>query len=155
MGSPFLTPPSGKIKVMHTTQRLCGVTLLGLTLSFPAMIIANAAMAEDLYVISNPGIKVTPEEIREVYLGEKQFAGSVRIIPVDNKHAQTIFLSKVIKLEQDKYNTSWTKKTFRDGLNPPLSKSGDDAVIKFVKTTPGAVGYVTTKPSGVSVIGKY
>lgn len=140
---------------MNTTQRLCWAMLLSVGLSFPALSITNAAMAEDLYVISNPGIKLTPDEIREVFLGEKQFAGSVKIIPVENTQAQAAFLSKVIKLEQDKYNTSWTKKSFRDGLTPPIAKSGDAAVYSFVKSTPGAVGYVTTKPADVTLIEKY
>lgn len=140
---------------MHITKRLYWTTLLSISLFFPALSIANAAMADDLYVISNPGTKLTPEEIREVFMGEKQFAGSIKIIPVENTQAQSAFLTKVIKLEMHKYNTSWIKKSFRDGLALPLFKSGDNAVINFVKMTPGAVGYVTTKPSEVTVIQQY
>jgi hypothetical protein len=49
----------------------------------------------------------------------------------------------------------WTKKSFREGINPPPVKSGDTEVADFVKKTPGAVGYVSSQPSGVNVIHKY
>ena len=122
---------------------------------FLGIIVSTPALAEDLYVISNPGIKLTAEDVREIFLGEKQFAGSVKIAPADNSAAQEAFLAKVMKMDTAKYNTSWTKKAFRDGLIPPATKSGDADVINFVKSTPGGVGYVTTKPGDVTVVQKY
>ena len=40
-------------------------------------------------------------------------------------------------------------------MNPPPVKSGDAEVLDFVRKTPGAVGYVGSAPSGVTVIQKY
>jgi ABC-type phosphate transport system substrate-binding protein len=51
-----------------------------------------------------------------------------------------------------KYAGIWTKKAFRDGLTAPAMKSGDAEVIEFVKRTPGAVGYVSSSPSGVNIV---
>lgn len=130
---------------MHKTQRLCLTIILGLSTTTPAL-------AEGLFVISNPNIVLTRENIREIFLGEKQFAGSVKIAPVDNSAAQGVFLSKVVKIDSAKYNTTWAKKGFRDGLSQPIVKSSDAEVINFVKSTPGAVGYVTTQPHDVPVI---
>lgn len=140
---------------MTFTKRIYFFLLLSISIAIPPLSVATPVLAEDLYVISNPGIKLSADEIREVFLGEKQFAGSVKIIPIDNHLVQTAFLSKVVKMEQAKYETSWTKKSFRDGLTPPASKSGDAEVINFVKSTPGAVGYVSVKPDGVTLIQKY
>lgn len=125
----------------------------GIILSLSAA--AHAALAEDIFVIANPGTTVTAADVREIFLGEKQFAGSVKLVPVDNNTAQEAFLSKVVKMESAKYSATWTKKAFRDGLNPPASKSGDAEVVNYVKSTPGAVGYVTSKPAGVNIIQKY
>lgn len=113
------------------------------------------ALADDLYVVANPNASVTAADVREIFLGEKQFAGSVKIVPVDNTAAQADFLGKVMKMDSAKYNASWTKKSFRDGLSPPGLKSGDAEVLNYVKSTPGAVGYVVTKPSNVTVVQKY
>ena len=114
----------------------------------------SQAHADDLYIVANPSPSVTPADIREIFLGEKQFAGSVKIVPVDNSAAQADFLGKVMKMDTAKYNASWTKKSFRDGLNPPVLKSGDAEVLNYVKSTPGAIGYVVSKPSNVTVVQK-
>ena len=57
-----------------------------------------------------------------------------------------------MKMDAAKYNNIWTKKSFRDGLTPPAVKSSDIEVSEYVKRTPGAVGYVTSTPSGVTII---
>ena len=119
-----------------------------------ALAVVSPAIAEQ-YLISHPGTTLTAADVREVYVGEKQFAGSVKLVPVDNTTAQEQFLAKVLNLDKAKYVALWTKKGFRDGLNPPPVKSGDNDVLEFVKRTPGAVGYVNASPSGVNVVLKY
>lgn len=117
--------------------------------------LAPSARAGDLYVIANSGTPVSRGDVREIFLGEKTLDGAVKLVPVDNATAQEEFLAKVMKMEASKYTASWTKKTFRDGVSPPPIKGGDAEVIQFVKTTPGGVGYVTTSPAGVTVVGKF
>jgi ABC-type phosphate transport system substrate-binding protein len=113
------------------------------------------AAAADIYIIANPSVKLTPDEAREVFLGEKQLAGSTKLVPFDNASAQADFLDKVYRMDVGKYNTLWAKKGFRDGLNPPAVKGSDVEVTAAVRSTPGAVGYVTSAPLGVTVIQKY
>jgi hypothetical protein len=110
------------------------------------------AQAPSLYLIGGQGVALSGGEIKEVYLGEKVFSGSVRLVPVDNAAAHVAFLSKVIGMTASKYESIWTKKAFRDALNPPTVLSTDTQVIDFVKRTVGAVGYVSTPPTGVTVI---
>jgi hypothetical protein len=112
-------------------------------------------MAADIYVIANNGLALTAEDIREVFVGDKQIAGSTKVIPMDNAPLQREFIEKVLKIDGPKYSNIWTKKGFRDGLNPPAVKSGDAEVISAVKSTPGAVGYVSSVPAGVKLIKKY
>jgi hypothetical protein len=120
-----------------------------------ALICASASLAADLYVIANSGLSLSAAEAREAFLGEKQFSGSIKLVPVDNAAVQEAFLAKVVKMDNAKYASTWTKKSFRDGLTPPALKSSDVEVIEFVKRTPGAVGYVSTSPGNVSVIQKF
>ena len=117
--------------------------------------LAPLARAADLVVIANPGVTIAESDLRDVFLGDKQFAGSVKLVPVDNAAAQDAFLAKVIKMEAAKYASAWTKKSFREGINPPPSKNSDAETIDFVKRTPGAIGYVTSAPAGVTVVVKF
>ena len=113
------------------------------------------AQTPTLYIIGGQGVTLTGTEVKEVYLGDKVFSGSVKLVPVDNAAARETFLSKVMGMTPSKYESTWTKKAFRDALNPPNLLSTDAQVVEFVKRTIGAVGYVSTPPSGVTIIQKF
>ena len=125
--------------------------------TFIASLVAAASLpaAADVYLIANPGVQLTAEEVRDVFVGDKKFAGSVKLVPFDNSAAQAQFLQKVLGMDADRYNLIWAKKEFRDGLNRPAVKATDLEVVAGVRSTPGAVGYVTSAPSGVTVIRRY
>ncbi|NOU00177.1 MAG: phosphate ABC transporter substrate-binding protein [Gallionella sp.] len=117
-----------------------------------ALLASQSAVAGDVVVIANAGTNLSAGEVRDVFLGEKQFAGSIKLVPVDNAAQQESFLAKMMQMSSAKYSGNWTKKAFRDGLAAPAMKSGDAEVIEFVKRTKGAVGYVSSSPSGVNII---
>ncbi len=113
------------------------------------------ARAGDLYITCSAGVMLTMADMRDVFLGEKQFAGPVKLLPVDNSAAQQDFLAKLLKMEGTKYTTMWTKKSFRDGATPPSTKSGDTEVIEYLKHTAGGCGYLSSAPpAGLTLIGK-
>src|SRR5258705_7616457 len=114
------------------------------------------AAASDVYVVCNPGVSLQAGDIRDVFVGEKSFAGSARLAPADNSAAQAAFLEKVMKLDARKYATLWTKKSFRDGANPPPVRATDAEAIAYVRQTPGGCSYVLRAPAtGVIVVAKY
>jgi hypothetical protein len=81
---------------------------------------------------------LTSSEVRDLFLGEKQFAGSLKLLPIDNSAAQALFLDKVLKMNAAKYATTWAKKSFRDGLDPPLVAGSDAEALAHLRHTPGA-----------------
>jgi ABC-type phosphate transport system substrate-binding protein len=126
--------------------------LTGMTMLLLALHSAHA----DIYVIVNPGTKLTADDIRYVYTGEMDLAGSTKIRAYDNGMAKGEFLSKVLQIDAVKYDSLWTKKSFRDGATPPTLKNTDDDVIAAVKSTPGAVGYISSAPpAGVTLVKKF
>ena len=107
-------------------------------------------------VIAHSSVHIDAEEIRDVYLGEKQFAGGVKLVPVDNAAIQSEFLAKILQTDAAKYSARWTRKSFRDGLTPPSMKGSDAEVMAFVRATPGAIGYITgTTKGGMKVLVKF
>ena len=129
---------------------------LGLTGVVPSVAVAATSAVRDVYAIAHPGVILTASELRDVYLGEKQFAGSTRLVPVDNSSIQDEFLEKALYVETHKYAALWIRKSFRGGLAPPITKSSDVEVVEFVKKTVGAVGYISTPPPlGVTQLFKY
>jgi hypothetical protein len=110
------------------------------------------ARAGDIYIACNANVTIAMADVRDVFLGEKQFAGAVKLLPVDNSAAQADFLNKVMKMDAAKYTTSWTKKSFRDGSTPPLIKSGDGEVVEYLKHTPGGCGYLSSAPPAALIL---
>ncbi|MBS0374925.1 MAG: phosphate ABC transporter substrate-binding protein [Proteobacteria bacterium] len=134
--------------------RLPGKARLALLLA-ALTLAAGAARAEDLYVICNSGVSLQAADVRDVFIGEKGFAGSVKLAPADNASAQAGFLARALKLDALKYSGIWTKKSFRDGANPPPVKASDAEAVAYVRQTPGGCSYVTTAPgAGVTVVAK-
>lgn len=134
-------------------MRLKNAIITSLTLGCLAWPLA--ASSADLYVIAHTAMALSEEELRDVFVGELQIAGGVRLVPLDNASLQKDFVEKALKMDAPTYNILWTKKGFREGLNPPPVKSGDAEVIATIKATPGAVGYVSRVPDGVKLIRKY
>ena len=129
------------------------VTVLLALLSCAGGTLARAA---DLYVICNPNVSISAADIREVFLGDKQFAGPVKLTPVDNIAAQAMFLEKVLKMGAAKYSVAWTKKSFRDGVNPPPLEGSNAETLAYVRRTSGACSYVTiADTNGVRVVSEY
>jgi len=107
-------------------------------------------------VIAHPSVKLGAADIRDVYLGEKQLEGSLRLVPVDNAAAQEEFLASILQTNQRNYQARWVRKTFREGLHAPPVKDSDAEVRSFVRSTPGAIGYVSGSGGvGVVVLDRY
>ena len=125
----------------------------GAALTFGLTLAVAGAQAGD--VIAHPSVSLSADEVKELFQGDKQLLGSVKLVPVDNAAVQPEFAAKVLHIEVPKYTSLWIKQSFREGLNAPAVKSNDAEVVAFVKSTPGAVGYVSVAPAGVRVIARY
>src|SRR6267154_2308137 len=74
----------------------------------------GSASGADIYVIAGPDVKLSVEDVRELYLGDKEFSGEVRLVPVDNQAALSEFVVKALGMNPQRYNILWVKKAFRD-----------------------------------------
>ncbi len=118
-------------------------------------ICAPSVSLADIYVVASADLTLSADDVKNVFIGEKQLAGSTKIVPLDNVAAKAEFLDKVVKLDAGKYDSLWAKKSFRDGINPPTSKGSDADVIAAVKAGSGVVGYLSSAPpAGVKVLEK-
>jgi hypothetical protein len=117
---------------------------------------ACASSAAEVYVICHPSVMLSAADLRDVFLGDKQFAEGTVISLSDNGAARETFLQRVLMMGVDKYRTAWTKKAFRDGVNPPTLSLSDAEALEYVKRAPGRCSYVTTPPGpGVTVVAQF
>lgn len=98
-------------------------------------------------------------EVKEIFLGDKQFWGSVKIKPIDYQGSKPIrgsFLDKVLRTNPTTFDNYWISKLFQEGGTPPSKKETFQEVIDEVSRDPGAIGYVykdeIPDKSGIKVI---
>ena len=107
-------------------------------------------------VIAHNDLALTIDDIKAVFSGDKSSVGGTKVVLVDNKEAMDNFCTKVLGMEASKYSAQWAKKSFRDGVPSPKAKNSDAEVNDFVKSTPGAVGYVAGSPgAGVKSVSSF
>ncbi len=117
--------------------------------------LAACASAGAGEVIAHPSVMLSAEEVKDVYFGDKQLLGNIKLVPLDNAAQQAEFLAKVLLTDSTKYAARWTKKAFREGLTAPLVRGSDAEAMAFVRATPGAVAYVAGPSSNVKVLYRY
>src|SRR4051812_29512046 len=76
------------------------------------LFIASSSVRADGFLIVNPKISLTKDEIKDVYTGEKQMVTGTRLIPIDNASEQEEFLKKFLETRKIKYESLWAKKSF-------------------------------------------
>jgi hypothetical protein len=104
------------------------------------------AYAQEFIVIVNmdgPLADADMELIKQVYLGEKRFAASTKLLPVNFTAGplKDTFLKTVVGMSSREYKHYSIKKLFQEGLSIPSMGSPVD-IVKFVGKEKGAVAYL-------------
>ncbi|MCV2362130.1 phosphate ABC transporter substrate-binding protein [Paucibacter sp. DJ1R-11] len=139
------------MNTQQATLRFARLLLAGLA----ALALAGAAQA-DIAVIVHPSnaTALDDEQISKIFLGQtKTFSGGGEAVPVDQKEGATRedFGNKVLKKNPSQLKALWARQIFTGGAKPPREMGGDDEVLKFVASTPGAIGYVDAGKANSSV----
>lgn len=108
------------------------------------------ATAQTYKVIVNPDNPVTSiskSELSDIFLKKQtKWESGASIIPIDlgdRNPARDSFSKEVHGMGIGEVKTFWQQASFAGEGNPPLERSSDSDVINFVKSYPGAIGYVS------------
>jgi ABC-type phosphate transport system substrate-binding protein len=115
-----------------------------------SVLITQAQAGEQIAVIaraSHPVDTVSQEELARIYRGKKLFwEDGTRIIPVNlaaDHPCRKHFSHLVLGLLPEEMQEYWNAQYFH-GISPPYVLSSEEAVLRFVTETPGAIGYLCT-----------
>ena len=127
-----------------------------LTLSY-SVLIAQTQAGEQIAVIvraSHSADTFSQEELMRIYRGKKLFwEEGTRIIPVNlaaDHPCRKRFSRLVLGLLPEEMQEYWNAQYFH-GISPPYVLSSEEAVLRFVTETPGAIGYLCTITATVAV----
>jgi ABC-type phosphate transport system substrate-binding protein len=127
-----------------------------------ALVLARPAAAQDVVVVvnsANAASSSTKADVAALFLKHttKWPDGSAAVC-VDQGEGAAVreaFSKKVLGKSTSAVKAYWQHQIFSGHDLPPVEKSGDQAVLDFVRTNPGAVGYVspgTSLGSGVKAL---
>jgi ABC-type phosphate transport system substrate-binding protein len=125
-------------------KRILSILLFGVVFS------CALAMAQDVVVIVNNGVKATAaskDDIAGVFTGDKSSLGDgSKVTPVTLKGgaAHEAFLRNYIGKSDAAYRTAWRSLVFTGQGSMPKSFDSEAALVDYVAATPGSIGYVSS-----------
>ena len=124
------------------------------------MLSASPGHAGGLLIIASPQVSestITVEQLADIFTLKKIFwANNIQVVPVNREASseeREKFSGEVFNLSPQQLGEYWNRLRFQGKL-PPLIQTSDQAVLSFVRSVPGAIGYINAnqKPSGVKIL---
>ena len=113
---------------------------------------------EDVLVIGHPALPKTDRvTVQRIYTGRVVSLGEQAVVPINLPPGSPVreeFLFSYLGQKEEQYTGYWLVRRYVGKGTPPLELGGIDEVIKYVQSTPGALGYVPASrlPRGTNVI---
>jgi ABC-type phosphate transport system substrate-binding protein len=122
------------------------------------LIAGDASAAGGVVVIGDARLaRLDAPTLEKIYLGRVIEVDGIRVTAVNASSGSSVrnrFLQTYIRKDDDSYTGYWSVRRYSGLGVPPRELSGSTEVIDFVKSTPGAIGYIDEAdvPPGVSVL---
>ena len=117
-----------------------------------------SASAQEFKVIvhnSNTTSSLTKKQVSDFLLKKKtRWPDKTKVLPVDlgSKSAvRSAFTKQIHKKNVSQIRSFWQQSVFSGKASPPSEKTNDEAVINYVKTHKGAIGYISSKAKATGV----
>ncbi len=126
-------------------------------LMLASVIFPNLSAAGDVIIIANPSVAVShfsQKDISNIFLGKKtNWKDDSKIVFVvqRNSDVHKAFLKNYVHKSPSQFDRYWKKLIFTGKGALPKSFESEQALIKYVGETKGAIGYVSAKSNRVNV----
>ncbi len=116
--------------------------------TFILMAWSIAAMADGVVLIANSGIgeeSLSQKDVQAIFLNKKKslLNGKIKIAIQKNAAVHEEFLKTYVKKSPSQFKSYYKKLIFTGKGKAPKSVADDNAMLVFVASTPGALGYVS------------
>jgi ABC-type phosphate transport system substrate-binding protein len=125
------------------------------SLALLGSLVANTTWADPVVIVHpSNSASIDAEQVAKIFMGQtKTFSGGAEATPVDLKEGpvREDFGNKILKKNPSQLKALWARQIFTGGAKPPRELASEDEVLKFVASTPGAIGYVDSGKANSSV----
>jgi ABC-type phosphate transport system substrate-binding protein len=121
---------------------------------------ATLVQAGGLLVIASsqvPDGAISVKQLADIYaLNKTYWSNQIQVVPVNREalsEEREKFSEAVFNLSPLELAEYWNRQSFQGKL-PPLVQTSDQAVLGFVRSVPGAIGYINAdqQPTGVKIL---
>lgn len=104
-----------------------------------------------------PDTAISIKQLADIYALKKTYwSNQTLMVPINREagsNERDNFSEIVFKISALELSEFWNKLRF-EGKQPPLTQISDHAVLGFVRSVPGAIGYINAnqQPTGVKVL---
>jgi len=124
------------------------------------LLFASFASAQTVIIVNSnhPSDNAAKYEVANIFLGKTtQWSDGLKADPIDQKKttaAGQAFLAKIVAMDESSFKNLWVEKMLSGEADPPKVVESDAAVIEYVKSNTGAVGYISasTPHDGVKIL---
>jgi hypothetical protein len=108
--------------------------------------------AQEIIIVANPAISVwqiSHDRLRDIFTGVRTRCGDgSRAVPALLKGGPVheVFLSRIVGDNPDEFRVRWRRAVFTGQGAMPREFQSEAAVLGYVASTPGAIGYVSRVP---------
>ena len=147
-----------KTSVMHRMLKLARRSALVALLLVGSAAGARAQGYKVIVNASNASTRLSKSQVAALFLKKTdRWSSGAAAVPVDLKDdapAREAFSKKVLGRSTTAVLAYWTQMVFSGRNVPPATRPSEADVVAFVRSTPGAIGYVSesTPASGVAVV---
>jgi ABC-type phosphate transport system substrate-binding protein len=144
------------MKHSHSLSKRIAIALLA-----GMMVIAGAAQAASYKIIVNnsvPASSLSKKAASDLFLKKTtKWEGGAAVLPVDQLDSSSTregFSKSIHGKTAAAVKSYWNQQIFSGREVPPVEKKSDAEVLSFVRSTPGAIGYVSdgAPTDGVRVV---
>ena len=132
------------MRVSASLARWRVAALVGWSLLAPAAHGADGRVAV-VVAAQAPPATLTLDDLAQVYRRRRQFVGGERVQPINLPagHALRRFFSQAVLQKAPEELEDYWRDMYFSGVFPPFVLASEEAVLRFVAATPGAIGYVS------------
>jgi ABC-type phosphate transport system substrate-binding protein len=116
------------------------------------LVMCGRAHAQEIMIVANPATSVSEisrDQLRDIFTGVRnRFGDGSRAVPVLLKGGPVheVFLSRIVGNNPDEFRVRWRRAVFTGQGSMPKEFQSEAALLDYVATTPGAIGYVSRVP---------
>jgi ABC-type phosphate transport system substrate-binding protein len=120
--------------------------------------LGHAWAGNEVVVIGHAGLsKLDVATVQRIYTGKAVEVGGIAVTVVNATNGSDVrnrFLQSYLNQDEDKYTAYWTVRRYIGKGAPPTELKSAADIIRFIQSTPGAIGYIDEAEvtSGVNVL---